>query len=74
MKRIKQYIADKKEQNRLQNEAQLRAEFKVVERDGYLWLTHQGVAFMKFDEHTASDDIVGQLYESRGFAVEFEKL
>lgn len=74
MKRIKQYIADKKEQNRLQNEAQLKAEFKVVERDGYLWLTHCGVAFKRIDLNTQAIDVAFMLNDARRYAVEFEKL
>lgn len=74
MKRIKQYIADKKEQNGLQNEARLRAEFKVVERDGYLWLTHQGVAFSRIDLNVQAIDVAAMLNDARETAVNFERL
>lgn len=74
MKTIKQYIADKKEQNRLQKEAQLKAEFKVVERDGYLWLTHQGVAFSRVDLNMQAIDVAAMLNDVRTTAVEFEGL
>lgn len=74
MKRIKQYIDNKREQNRLQNEANLKAEFKVTERGGYLWFTHNGVAFMKIEESDIADYITKMLNTSRETAVEFARL
>lgn len=74
MKTIKQYIADQKEQNRLQKEAQLKSEFKVVERDGYLWLTHLGVAFKRIDSDMPAMEVANLLNDARNTAVEFEKL
>lgn len=74
MKTIKQYIADQKEQSRLQKESQLKAEFKVVERDGFLWLTHQGVAFSKIDLTMQAIDVAAMLNDARDCAIEFERL
>lgn len=74
MKTIKQYIADQREQSRLQKESRLRAEFNVVERDGYLWLTHQGVAFSRIDLNMQAIDVASMLNDARETAVEFERL
>lgn len=74
MKTIKQYIANQKEQSRLQRESQLKAEFKVQERGGFLWLTHQGVAFLKVANLAQAEDITKELNEARKCAIEFERL
>lgn len=74
MKTIKQYIANQKEQSRLQKESQLKAEFKVQERGGFLWLTHQGVVFLKVANLAQAEDITKELNEARKCAIEFERL
>lgn len=74
MRTIKQYIEYKKEQSRLQDEAQLKSRFKVVERNGLLWLTHCGVAFMKVASLAKAEDVAKALNDARNTAVEFEKL
>ena len=74
MKSFKSYIADRREKYRLQDEANLKAEFKVKERGGFLWLTHQGVAFMKVANLAQAEEITRELNKARECAVEFEKL
>lgn len=74
MKTIKEFIADKKEKCRLQNEANLKSEFKVVERGGFLWLTHNGVAFMKIASLSKAEDVTKELNKARECAVEFDRL
>lgn len=74
MKTIKEYFADKKEKYRLQHEEYLRDSFDVTERGGHMWLTHNGVAFMKVGELSQASDIAGMLNNAREYAVEFERL
>lgn len=74
MRSFRSYIADRKEKYRLQDEANLKAEFKVSERGGFLWLTHQGVAFMRVANLAQAGDITLELNKARECAVEFEKL
>ena len=74
MTSIKKYIADKKEKIRMQDEANIRSDFKVVERGGFLWLTHCGVAFMKVSSLSYADDVAKELNKARECAVEFERL
>lgn len=74
METIKKYISNQKEKSRLQKETQLKSEFKVVERGGLLWLTHQNVAFMKISSYTNTEDIVKDLIKARNCAIEFDKL
>ena len=74
MKSIKKYIADKKEQCRLQYESNIKADFKVIEKGGFLWLTHCGVAFMKVNNLSQAESITAELNKARDCAVEFERL
>ena len=74
MDSIKQYIAEKRAQSQRQKEENLRNEFEVVERGGYLWLTHEGVAFMKCDSLSYSGDVASELKKVRTTAIEFAKL
>lgn len=74
MKKIKEYLANYKEQNRLQEEAKVKAEFRVQERGGFLWLTHNGVAFMMITSLSKAEDVTKELSKARECAVEFERL
>lgn len=74
MKTIKEYITAKKDEWRLQDESNLKSEFKVVERGGCLWLTHRGVAFMKIADSAQAEDITKELNNARECAIEFERL
>lgn len=74
MKAIKKFIEDKREKSRLQDEANIKAGFKVVERGGFLWLTHNGYAFMKVANLSNAMDIAKELNKARETAIEFERL
>lgn len=74
MKKIKEYLAKKKEQTQKQSDIRLKSEFKVEERNGFIWLTHDNVAFMKIPAMLNAERIAEMLNEARKCAVEFEKL
>lgn len=74
MKSIKEYFAGQKEKFRLQHQEILRESFDVAERGGFIWLTHNGDAFMKVGDLSQASDIAGMLNEARECAVEFENL
>lgn len=74
MKSIRKYIKDEKERMRLKAEANIRADFSVVERGGFLWLTHHGYAFMKVASLSNAEDIAKELNKARDTAIEFERL
>lgn len=74
MKAIKELIANSRENIRSQKEASIMAEFNVVERDGYVWLTHNGIAFMEFGCETSVREVTDKLAEVRETAVRFAKL
>lgn len=74
MERLKQLIEKRKEKTRLQKDAELMSEFQVVERGGYIWLTLNGVAFVKFEDGRDVSDITDALKEIRKYAIEFARL
>ena len=74
MKNFKKYISDRKEKYRMQYEANIRSDFKVQEKSGSLWLTHNGIAFMKVDENANASDVAKLLNTARNCAVDFEGL
>lgn len=74
MERLKQLIEKRKEKTRLQKDAELKAEFKVVERAHKLWLTHNGVAFMEMPWDMTASDVASKLAEVRETAIIYDKL
>lgn len=74
MERLKQLIEKRKEKTRLQKDAELMSEFQVVERGGYIWLTLNGVAFVKFEDGRDVSDITDALKETRKYAIEYSRL
>ena len=74
METIKKFLSDKKEQNRRQYEESLKKDFDVAERNGSLYLTHCGVAFMKIESMSDADSVAKSLNVARSTAVEFSAL
>lgn len=74
MKKIKQYIDSRKEALRKQEENNLKSEFKVTERKGRLWLTHNGVAFMEIQAKASAETITTELNKARNAAMEYAML
>lgn len=50
----------------------IRAEFKVVEKRGFLWLTHDGRAFARIEDGKTSDEIAKLLSDARIAATTYE--
>lgn len=71
---IKKFIQKKKAKIRAREEANIRSDFRIVERDGSIYLTHYSVAFMKVPASTKADDVTKMLNEARDTAIEFERL
>lgn len=74
MKTIKEYINARKQKAQFEKEAQIKADFTVVENNGRLWLTHCGVAFMEVASLSKAEDVANELNKARECAVEFERL
>lgn len=74
MNRIKQYFKNRKERERLEEEAHLKSEFAVVERGGSLWLTHDGVAFAEFESDDDAHYIASAIDKCRNAAIRYKRL
>lgn len=74
MGKIKEYFNAYKQKIQFEKESQIKADFEVVERGGFLWLTHNGVAFMKIASASQAETVTAVLNKARECAVEFEKL
>lgn len=74
MKKLKELIERRKNKMRMQKDSELMSEFQVVERGDNLWLTHNGVAFIKIDEGMPSSVVTKALKDARENAIEFTRL
>lgn len=74
MNTFKKYIEAQRQKARFERDAETKADFRVVERCGDLWLTHKGVAFKKIAPSVNSGDVALKLNEARECAVEFDRL
>ena len=74
MNRIKQYFKNRKERERLEEEARLKSEFAVVELGGSLWLTHDGVAFVEFESDDDAHYIASAIDNCRNAAIRYKRL
>lgn len=74
MKIIKKWLSEYKEKSKNDRVNELFHQFKVAERNGCLWLTHNGVAFLKINVSDTSANIAGMLKTARDNAVEYEGL
>lgn len=71
MKKIQKMIESYRNRNREADERFIRSEFKVTERNGSLWLTHCGVAFMKVSSLSSAEGVASELEKARDTAIEF---
>lgn len=73
MKKLKEIIAMRKCKIENAKTMEICMEFEVVERNGSLWLTHNGVAFSKVNPLASATEISELLNQSREAAIEFKK-
>lgn len=74
MKTFQQMIKEKKEKWNAMAEERIKSEFRVVERDGTIYLTHNDVAFMSIDDNATAKVIAQKLEVVRNTAVKYAKL
>lgn len=74
MKTIKELIAAFKAKEMEKKANELRAQFRVDERNGFVWLTHNGVAIIKFDDAVTADNISAMIESARKTATSFARL
>ena len=71
---LRNWLDHKKEGFRKQRDHDIREEFKVVELDGKLWITHNGCAFAEMDPKQSADDVTHHLFKARETAIRYDKL
>lgn len=74
MKKLKKLLEQRKIQEMINAENNLKSEFRVVERGNALWLTFRGVAFKKIDGDICAEHVAVLLSEARTTAINFERL
>lgn len=74
MKKIKEWWADYKAGKKNAHVNDVHSQFQVKERGGHLWLTHNGVAFLKIDTDERAQFVTDMLNGARNCAVEYEGL
>lgn len=74
MKTIEQWWNSHKNKNRINEVRNIRSDFKICERNGLIYLTHNGYAFATMPKHATADEIATKLNEARQAALEFEGL
>lgn len=67
---IKQCWERAKEKNEADKISQLRDSFYLKEKNGNVWIMHDGVAVFKIPSFASSEETVAYLEESRGYAIE----
>lgn len=71
---IKNYIQNRRKKDEATKDARLKAEFEVTEKNGMLWLTHDGRAFARIEDGKTADEISRLLSEARIAAITFERI
>lgn len=67
---IKQWWEQSKAKNESEKVSQLRDSFYLKEKNGSVWIMHDGVAVFKVPSFASSEETVAYLEESRGYAIE----
>lgn len=67
---IKQWWEQSQAKNQADKVSQLRESFYLKEKDGNVWIMHDGVAVFKIPAFASTEETVAYLEESRGYAIE----
>lgn len=67
---IKQWMERAKAKNEADKVSQLKDSFYLKEKNGNVWIMHDGVAIFKIPSFASSEETVAYLEESRGYAIE----
>lgn len=74
MKTIKEIVAERRLKAKEEHELEIRWQFKVVERGGSLWLTHEGVAFFEIPSGKTASEVAKMLNGARTAAITYDGL
>lgn len=67
---IKQWWEQSKAKSLSNQILEIRDSFYLKEKDGSVWIMHDGVAVFKVPSFASSEETVAYLEESRGYAIE----
>lgn len=69
---IRNRVNGQRERDAERTRERIRGEFKVVERHGAIWLTHDGRAFARIERNATADEIASLLTDARIAATTYE--
>lgn len=61
-----------KERSGLAEQERIKRSFRISERNGALWITHNGVAVNMVPPFASSEEVIKMLEETKACAVEYE--
>lgn len=67
---IKKWWQTSKVKNQEDKIARLKDSFYLKEKNGSVWIMHEGVAVFKIPAFASSEETIAYLEESRGYAIE----
>lgn len=70
---LKTAIAKYKEKSAANETAAIKSDFKLCEKNGKIYLTHQGYAFAVMTNKETAENIASRLNAARNAAIEFEE-
>lgn len=73
MNKFTEFVASCRERSRRERDNHIDESFEIVEREGQLWLTCCGVAFMTFPADMTHSDVVRVLELSRNCAKAYDR-
>lgn len=71
---VREWWADYKAAKKRAHVNVVHSQFQVKERGGYLWLTHDGVAFLRINADERAQFVTDMLNGARECAMEYEGL
>lgn len=74
MKTIQDWWTERKDESRKAELENIQSSFTVAEKDGRIYLIHNGYAFAIMPQHATADEIAAKLNEARKASLEFEGL
>ena len=74
MELLKKWLENIKARTVEQRVESIKDEFEVREKDGKMWILHQGVAFLELDGNCKASSIPESLNKARETAIKYERL
>lgn len=71
---IKAWFKKRRERERFEREAEIKSEFRIVEKSGMIWILCGSRAIMRFSTDGLTKEITDKLVDCRATAVSYESL